>query len=196
MKLRKWVWMRSGAAATLAAATILVVPCARNAHADGDDRAVAQALVTQLERLEHDGTRGRITTEALTHATEALERATRLRRAGDEAHAKAAEGLAREWAETGRDLVRAADAESTAADLRRKAMSEQEQVERSRALVEDGVARVGRLRAQIEEANAANVGARRAVEVHGGQPKPPTKPQKTDTPENAPATTPPGGGKR
>jgi len=175
MSLRTCVRIRCGAAAALIAAYLIVSPRVRSAYADGDDRAIAQSLVTQLEQ---DGTRARIAAEALTRATEALERGTRLRRAGDEVHAKTADGLAREWAETGRDLMRAADAESTAADLRRKAMGEQEQVERTRALVEEGVARVGRLRGQIDEAGAANVDARRAVEVHDGQPKPPKKAQK------------------
>jgi len=153
--------------------------------AQGDDRAVAEALVAQLAPSSADATRGPVTAEALTRAKEALERATRLRRSGDEAHAKAADGLAREWAETARDLARAAEAESTAADLRRRAMNEQAQVERARALLEEGVARVGRLRAQIDEAHRAG-GGRRAVEAHEGDPaQAPTKPSDGKNPKDA-----------
>jgi hypothetical protein len=168
----------------LAAAWVLAAPAARTVYADGDDRTIAEALVSQLDRLAHDvPTKGRITAEALSRAKDALERGTRLRRAGDEAHARTADGLAREWAETGRDLVRATEAESTAADLRRKAMNEEAQVGRARALVEEGIARVGRLRAQIDEANGASTdktsagynnadNKKRAVEVHDEPPKP------------------------
>ena len=154
------------AAACVAVGLGAGVPLAR---AQGDDRAVAEALVAQLAPSAADAVRGPVTAEALTRAKEALERGTRLRRSGDEAHAKTADGRAREWAETARDLGRAAEAESTAADLRRRAMTEQAQVERARALLEEGVARVGRLRAQIEEARRAG-GGRRAVEAHEGEP--------------------------
>jgi hypothetical protein len=110
-----------------------------------------------------------VTVDAVAHATEALEQATRFRAAGDEAHAKAAEGLAREWAETARDLAQAAAAERQAEDRKRQAMEAQAQLERTRALVEDGIARLGRLRAEI----SAPVKTATAVEVHEGQPKPP-----------------------
>jgi len=179
--------VRRRTVAALAAAWVLAAPAAGKVYADSDDRTVAEALVSQLDRLAHDApARARITAEALSRTSEALERGTRLRGAGDEAHAKTADGLAREWAETGRDLVRAAEAESAAADLRRKAMNEQAQVGRARALVEEGIARVGRLRAQIDEANGASADKastgnnkadkadkkRTAVEVHDGPPKP------------------------
>lgn len=160
--------------------------------AQEDDHAVAQALVDQLERdKEHRS----VTADALAHARAALERAVRLRGAKiwghdpDEKHAAQADGLAREWAETARDLVRAVDAEKTAADTRRRAMDAQAQLERTRALVEEAIARVGRLKAAITEAERAPEGGRRqAIEVHEGQPPPspkvaPRVPKKADPPE-------------
>jgi hypothetical protein len=65
-----------------------------------------------------------------------------------------------------RDLAKAADAETAAADLRHKAVAAQEQLERTRALVEEGIARVGRLQAELVEAEHAPRTDRVAVEVH------------------------------
>jgi hypothetical protein len=102
-----------------------------------------------------------------------------MRAAGDEAHARAADGLALEWAETARDVARAVDVEKTAADLRRKVMAEQAQIQRARALIEEGIVRVGRLRKELED-SLARVRSphdpgevRTAVEVHDGDPSRP-----------------------
>jgi hypothetical protein len=142
----------------------------------GDDHAAAAEIVKQLESSP---ARAAVAAEALGRAKEALERATRLRSAGDEPHAKAADGLAREWAEDARDIARAAEAEAAAADARRKAVDAQAQVERTRALVEEGIARIGRLTAELNrvERTAQPAGARgssagaakRAVEVHAAE---------------------------
>lgn len=163
-------------AAAAAAVGILGVLAPHPARAQGaDDHSVADALVKQLAADEpHRG----VTADALARAKAALERATRLRGAGDEGHAKAADGLAREWAETARDLARAADAEATAADLRHKAVEAQAQLERTRTLVEEGITRVGRLKAELEDAERSNAG-RAAVETHDGDPPPPKPTKKT-----------------
>jgi hypothetical protein len=151
-------------AAALAAATATAMLAAAGARAQGaDEHSAAQALVTQLE---HDSAHAAVTAEALANAKGALERATRIRMTGDEAHAKAADGLALEWAQVARDLAKASDAETTAAELRRKAVSAQEQLERTRALVEEGIARVGRLQAELAEAERVPRTDRVAVEVH------------------------------
>ena len=115
-----------------------------------DDHAVASALVLKLEQ---DASQASVIATSVAGAKQALERATKLRGAGDEGHAKTSDGLAREWAETARDLARAADAEAKASELRRKAVDAQAKVERSRALVEEGIARAGRLRAELEAAS-------------------------------------------
>ena len=150
----------------------------------GDDHAAAEALVKQIEA---DGAHRSVVADALGQAKAALERAAGLRRAGDEAHARAADGLARECAETARDLARAADTEATAADLRRKAVEAQAQLERARTLVEEGITRTGRLRAELEEAERAAGSGRRAVEAHEGDPAP-AKSGKPDKGKPASAT--------
>jgi hypothetical protein len=153
-----------GAIAVLAAVS-------RPTAASADDRTAAEAilktLATQPQAPGATATAPSVNAEALARTREAIEQATRLRAAGDEAHAKAADGLAREWAETARDLALAADAEKLAADRKRQSMLAQAQLQRTRALVEEGLARLGRLRAELEAAPPPKV----AVETHDGQPK-------------------------
>jgi hypothetical protein len=152
-----------GATWAVAIAVILAAPGAGAQTAD--DHGAAAALVGQLE---HDAAHAPVTAEAVANAKGALERATRLRTAGDETHAKAADGLALEWAQVGRDLARAADAEASAADARKKAVEAQAQLERTRAQVEEGIAHVGRLQAELGEAESGPKVERTAVEVHAG----------------------------
>jgi chromosome segregation ATPase len=142
----------------------------------GGDRAAAEALIQQVEADEANRA---VASDAVHRARAALDEAAKLRGAGDEAHAKAADGLAREWAETARDLTRAASAEATAADVRRKALEAQAQLERSRTLVEEGITRVGRLRAELDEAERSGPSGRKAVESHEGD-APSAKPAKKE----------------
>ena len=137
-----------------------------------DEHVAADALVKQLDQ---DAAHHAVTAETLDKARNALERATRLRAAGDETHAKAADGLAFEWAQTARDLVKAADAEAAATDLRRKALESQAQLERSRGLIEEAIASIGRLRAELEQAEGTAKQDRTAVELHEGDKPPPPK---------------------
>jgi hypothetical protein len=153
-------------AATAGLLAVLVAPAAAQ---PADEHAAATAIVAQLAA---DTAHQTVTADALLEARNALERATRLRVAGDEAHAKAADGLALEWAETARDVVRAADAEAASASLRHKALDAQAQLERSQALVEEAVASIGRLQSELDQASA-HAGQSRdhtAVEVHDGDP--------------------------
>src|SRR5215467_12093053 len=140
-RLGRWL------AGALAVAALAAVPYAL--AQGGDDRAATQAILAQLDR---DSAHKTLLADPLRRAHDALERATRMRNAGDEAHARIADGLARQWAEAARDLVRAADAENHASDARRDALDAGAQAERERALLEEALARAGRLRAQIGEA--------------------------------------------
>jgi hypothetical protein len=104
-----------------------------------------------LDGLASDAKHKAATAAIVQRGKDALERATRMRAAGDEAHAKLADGLALELAETGRDLVRAIDVETTADETRRAATDAGVMGERERALLEEGIARNGRLKAEIAE---------------------------------------------
>jgi hypothetical protein len=164
-------WGPTVAVAGMAAAWSLMATTPAQAQAGGD-HAAAEAMVLQIE---HDTGHATVTGDALSSVKNALERATRMRAAGDETHARAADGLALEWAQTARDVARAVDAEGRAAELRHKALDAQSQLERLRAQVEEGIAHVGRLRAQLEEADRAGKVDRVAVEVHEGDAPPPRK---------------------
>ena len=144
-----------------------------------EDQAAAAQI---LDALGPDAGTGLVTADAVAHARNAMDQAARLRGSGDEAHAKAADGLALEWAETARDLAKATEVEGKATDLRRKATDAQDRLERTRALVAEGIARTGRLRAELEEASRAVNKDRVAVEVHDGEPAPSkTQTKKTDS---------------
>lgn len=117
------------------------------AVASGDDRSNAETI---LGVLEHDSAHKALTADLVRRSRAALERATRMQSAGDGAHARIAEGLALAWAQTAQDLVRAADAEQRAASTRLDANDAGAHAERERALVEEGIARTGRLRAELE----------------------------------------------
>lgn len=134
---------------------VLVVASAASlglaATARGDARADAVAIV---EALAHDPAHAAVTSGSVKEAKDALDRAARMRAAGDETHARLADGVALEWAETARDLVRAVDAEERATTLRLDALDASARGDRERALVEEGIARTGRFRAQLEDLQA------------------------------------------
>jgi hypothetical protein len=178
----------------MASMAVFLLASARARSARGDDMDVAQALVQQLERDGASGllsarARTRAAGSALAQALAAMERARRMRAVGDEVHARAADGLAREWAETARDVARAVDAEARAAERRRSAVESQAQLERTRALVEEGIAHVGRLRAELDKVQTSGRGPRTAVEVHDSQPtKTGAKPAKANAVHPAPSS--------
>jgi hypothetical protein len=162
------------------------------ARAEGDEHALVQAMVDQAGRADApdahvpNGGHLAVTTELLDRARKELDRATRLRGTFDEKRARAADGAAREWAETARDLLRAVEAEGHAGEVRGKALDKQAQVERTRALVDEDIARIGRLKAELEAADKSarkdDDPDRRAVEVHEGEEPPKKKPRKGAAP--------------
>ncbi len=140
--------VRRGVVALALAAPAFAAAALAVGIAAGDDRGTAKAI---LDELANDAVHKAAIGAIVQRGRDALERATRMRAAGDEAHAQLADGLAREEAETGRDLVRALDAERTADDARRAATDAGTVGDRERALLEEGIARNGRLRAEIDE---------------------------------------------
>lgn len=116
------------------------------AAAQPDDRAATEALLREVGASSKKD----VAAEMITRSRAALDRAAKLRGAGDEPHAKLADGLARTWAEAARDVVRAVDVEERAQAARRAATDAGVVAERERALLEEGIAQSGRLRAQLE----------------------------------------------
>ena len=118
------------------------------------DGANAGRIIGEVEAKAAKDKLDKVVAEPLRHARKALERANGARTAGDTAHARMLDGLALEWAETARDLLRAAAAEKEALATAKKAREIGVQVERARALLEETQARRGRAAADLERAEA------------------------------------------
>jgi hypothetical protein len=114
--------------------------------AGSEDRPATEALLRDVEASPKKS----VAAEMIARSRTALERASKLRAEGDERHARLAEGLARTWAEAARDVVRAVDVEEKAQAARRAATDAGVIAERERALLEEGIAQSGRVRAQLE----------------------------------------------
>jgi hypothetical protein len=134
----------------IAAAVLSVFAAASlaGARAFADEQRTTVAI---LDGLERDPATKAVTQDQVKRARDAMERAARMRTAGDETHARQADLLAREWAEAAEDLSRAAEAEARADAARRGAIDAGAQADRERALLEEGIARNGRLRALLEQ---------------------------------------------
>jgi len=114
---------------------------------DNPDRgASTETILREVEASPRKDVVGEMSTRSRT----AVERAARLRSNGDEAHARIADGIAHTWAEAARDVVRAVEVEERAAAARRGATDAGVVADRERALLEEGIAQTGRLRAQLE----------------------------------------------
>lgn len=179
---RRRMWAAGRALLATVALPVLALPVVlgvRDARAEADDHAAAQAIVNEVAA---DSAHAPVTGELLDRARRELERAAGFRAAYDEKRARAADGAAREWAETARDVLRAVDAETKAGDVRKRALDAQAQVDRTRALVDEDTARIGRLKAQlanaVKDAKTNPDPGRRAVEVHQGDPPPKKTPAK------------------
>jgi hypothetical protein len=164
-KTRKWLAVAAVLTAFSAASLV-------GALALADEQRTTGAI---LDGLEREPAKRAVTVDQVKRAKDAMERAARMRSAGDETHARQADLLAREWAEAGEDLARAAEAEAKAAAARRGAIDAGAQADRERALLEEGIARNGRLRALLEqttrektEAPSRTAAAAARAEADGG----------------------------
>lgn len=145
------------------------------AAAAPDERTATEDALREVERSPKKD----VAAEMITRSRAALERAAKLRASGDEPHARLADGLAKTWAEAARDVLRAVDIEEKAQAARRGATDAGIVAERERALLEEGIAQSGRLRAQLEstereskEQPARTSAAANADLADGGAPRP------------------------
>jgi hypothetical protein len=157
------------------AALVAVLAVGALASAAPDDRTATEDALREVERSPKKD----VAAEMTTRSRAALERAAKLRASGDEPHARLAEGLAKTWAEAARDVLRAVDIEEKSQATRRAATDAGIVAERERALLEEGIAQSGRLRAQLEstereskEQPARTSAAANADVTDGGAAKP------------------------
>lgn len=162
----------SFAAVTVLAALPVLVLATWAAGQGESDKTVAERILADLAAPSADGgvapepalvpadagpmakdagARAALTAEPVRAAQQALERAAGARLAGDARQGELLEGVAREWAETARDLVRAAKAEAEGADLESRAAQAGLRAERQRALLEEAIARRGRAEVELDK---------------------------------------------
>ncbi len=115
------------------------------------DRAIAEQIVSGAGSSSADRA---LLRAPLDEAKKALVRAEGARKSGDVPHAELLEGLAREWAETARDLARAAAIEADAGALETAAAQANLRAEKARALLEEAISRRGRAEAELEKLSA------------------------------------------
>jgi hypothetical protein len=87
---------------------------------------------------------------AIANAKRMLDKAAQLRALSDAARADLAEDVALEWAETARDLVAAVEDERSADEQGKAAIAMTTKAERARQLLEEAIARRGRLQAELD----------------------------------------------
>jgi len=137
--------------------------------------------VKALEAQKRDAALAKVVAEPLRQAKSALERARGARVSGDAAHARMLDAVALEWAETARDLERAAGAEAAATSAAGKSRDVATRVERARTLLEETQARRGRAAAELERAEteardaAASAAASEQGRIDASKKKPAAK---------------------
>jgi hypothetical protein len=133
------------------AAALAVLTCIGGvalANRSGSDRNRAEAALGALTRVP---AHARLAREPMSAARRALDRANDALGAGDAKHAPELEALAREHAETGTDLVRAAEAEKKQRDVQKDLSDVETKLSRARALLEEALARRGRAQAKLDD---------------------------------------------
>ncbi len=145
----RWI-VSTLAALVIAGGVVLAAP-------GSDDRGSAESAIAELERNPHTK---ELCADPIAKSRFALERAHRMRIAGDDKHARLAEGLAFEWARVAQELARADAVETRAADARTIAADAGAQVERERAMLEQQLAENGRLQAELAKAETRDGGTR------------------------------------
>jgi len=118
------------------------------------DRAAADAAIAAIQA---DEAQRRIAQDPLSRAQRALQRADGARGSADHEHGALLEALAREWAESGVDLVRTARAEAEANEQHRRASEAESKARRARTLIEETVARRTRAAEALKAMESAGV---------------------------------------
>jgi colicin import membrane protein len=117
--------------------------------------ATAEKLLQEIEaRAARDAGTAKVVSAAVENAKTALERAHGARTANDPVHGHMLDGLALEWAQTARDLERAAAAEQSALVAAKAAADATTQADRARSLLEETQARRQRAEAELAKAEA------------------------------------------
>jgi hypothetical protein len=137
-----------------------------------DRVADVQQLLKQLQQYPAHATLAR---EPIAHAERALRRGADARAARDHEHAALLEQLAEEWAVTGRDLIRASDAERDASKIEQQLAEAETRRLRARALIEETVSRKQRAEQKLQDLAGAATALPRPADA--GTPAGSTRPK-------------------
>ncbi|HVU01575.1 MAG TPA: hypothetical protein VHE30_07475 [Polyangiaceae bacterium] len=162
----------AASSAALPVLALLVSPVASAAPKPGDTEALVAALSA-------DAAHASVVKGPLDRARSALDRAKGMDRAGDTVHGNILRAVAAEWAEVARDTVRAADAETRAAEAEKALDDLQTKTIRGRALIEETAARRGRAQALLQQLEAERAAPKQPAQ------KPQAEPAKTKPPKAA-----------
>jgi hypothetical protein len=130
--------------------------------------SVADRARSLLTHVEADASVRQLVSPATSRAGDALRRAEAAS-VGAPAHAQLLESIALEWAQVAHDLKRARDAELASDRLEQEVSSVQTELVRSRAAVEQTMARVGRAREELAELEAVGASKARAGSAPRGK---------------------------
>ena len=122
-----------------------------------DEHSNTEQAIAEIEKDPHQK---ELCADPIAKAKAAMERARRMRTAGDEKHAKLADGLALEWTRVAQELARADALETRAQNARTLATDAGAQVERERATLEQQLAENGRLQAELAKTESKDGGAK------------------------------------
>ncbi len=132
---------------------VLSVSGAARWEARAAGESVADQARSLLTQVEADPSVRQLVSPATSRAGDALRQAEAAS-VGAPAHAQLLESIALEWAQVAHDLKRARDAEQSSDRLEQEVSSVQTELVRSRAAVEQAMARVGRAREELAELEA------------------------------------------
>jgi len=120
-------------------------------YAFGSEPPARERAKTLLAELDKKSAASGAARDAVAESRRALSRADKARLAGDQKHGTELESLALEWAEAGRDLMRAAAAERRAVELEKKLTEAEVKLRTTRTLIEQAAARRARADAELAE---------------------------------------------
>ncbi|HMR81328.1 MAG TPA: hypothetical protein PKD61_39720 [Polyangiaceae bacterium] len=123
----------------------------------GDDRGRAQAVLAEIPAPSSASSPA---AEPMARAKDALRRSDEARGGGDTTHAALLDALGLEWAETARDLSRAAAAEKKLAEVQQRIGDTEQKLTRAKALLDDTVARRGRAEQKLRDLEQPDGGAK------------------------------------
>jgi hypothetical protein len=136
-----WSW--------ILAASMSITLLSTSAHAELSDRGDAEKVIQELSTAKDTPTASQSLIQA---AKTALNRATRMLDSGDRKHSSLAESLAKTFAESARDLIRAIAIEKELHDTQRQLTEITGKVKRAQVLLDESISRRGRAKVELQRA--------------------------------------------